>query len=69
MWKCGVHVDPDNDSCQTLSKCMARYINVFANNGLSDAAIFLRPGSVRENWMRVKTECMARIAEFIQLEI
>ncbi len=24
--KCGVRVDPDNDSCQTLFKCMARYI-------------------------------------------
>ena len=75
MWKSGVRVDPDNDSCQTLFKCMARYINVFkhfiwligsqkianeneqyANNGLSDAAIFLRPGSARtpKNWMRVK---------------
>ncbi len=25
MWKCGVRVDPNNNSCQTLFKCIARY--------------------------------------------
>ncbi len=33
MWKCGVRVDPDNDSCQTLFKCLARLGTLMSLNG------------------------------------
>ncbi len=50
-----------------------RYLNAwqgtFANNGLSDAAIFLRPGSGRtpKNWMRVKARVNLKMIDRIFL--